>query len=203
MIEQKNATSTVVAKQFVNARELHKILNPSVKFGTWIQRKIEEYGFIENEDYFTDDYTKIREQKISLILSLSSFSKDDNNPELEITNYEIEPRLEHKDYLITLDMAKELSMVEKNEVGRKVRKYFIEVEKRFRLLESKYKQFVEEKQEKIDILLTKQEIAKANFKDARNILAGIDRDIKEIRTVTFQNWQDNQMVQPLPLVFEE
>ncbi len=32
----------------------------------------------------------------------------------------------------TLDMAKELCMVENNEQGRKVRRYFIEVEKRFR-----------------------------------------------------------------------
>ncbi|KLD96729.1 hypothetical protein AA20_11575 [Aliarcobacter butzleri L348] len=34
-----------------------------------------------------------------------------------------------EDYIVTLDMAKELCMVSNTEKGRKVRKYFIEVEK--------------------------------------------------------------------------
>lgn len=37
-----------------------------------------------------------------------------------------------KDYIITLDMAKELSMVENNVKGRQARKYFIACEKKLR-----------------------------------------------------------------------
>lgn len=41
-----------------------------------------------------------------------------------------------KEYYISLDMAKELCMVENNELGRMFRKYFIEVEKRYRKIQT-------------------------------------------------------------------
>ena len=41
-----------------------------------------------------------------------------------------------KEYIISLDMAKELAMVENNEQGKKIRRYFIEVEKEFRKQET-------------------------------------------------------------------
>ena len=39
-----------------------------------------------------------------------------------------------KEYIISLGMAKELAMVENNEQGRKIRRYFIEVERQYRQL---------------------------------------------------------------------
>ena len=38
--------------QLVDARELHGKLQTGRKFTTWIQGRIMEYGFTQNQDYF-------------------------------------------------------------------------------------------------------------------------------------------------------
>jgi anti-repressor protein len=199
MTEKKEATSTVVAKeQFVNARELHQSLQIKTRFNDWIERRIAEFGFLENEDYFTS----FTQKRVNVVL-LSPIIDDNNSSYTKPSDSEDSEGRPSKDYILTLDMAKELAMVEKSDVGRKVRLYFIGIEKQFRLLESKYRNFVEEKQDKIDSLLGRQDEAKTAFKDARNILTGIDREIKEARSITFHTWQDSQRIQQLPLQFEE
>ncbi|ECO2709768.1 phage antirepressor Ant, partial [Campylobacter jejuni] len=45
-----------------------------------------------------------------------------------------------KEYYVTLDMAKELCMIENNEKGRQARRYFIECEKRLKNLEAEQMQ---------------------------------------------------------------
>ena len=95
--------------QLVDARELHGKLQTGRKFTTWIQGRIMEYGFTLNEDYFIENQT---------------FSQDG---EVKTTTH---GGFRHrKDYFITTNMAKELAMVERNEQGRKIRRYFIEMEK--------------------------------------------------------------------------
>lgn len=91
-------------QQTVNARDLWKFLESKQDFSTWIKRRIEKYEFIEGLDYLLHKFVE----------QLPSGAK-----------HCIE-------YLITLDMAKELAMVENNERGRQARHYFIEVEKQFR-----------------------------------------------------------------------
>ena len=86
----------------VNARDLHKFLNVGKVYAAWIQERIAEYNFNENEDYVV-------------------FSESGKNPKGG------RPSI---DYHITLDMAKELAMVERTEKGREARKYFIECERR-------------------------------------------------------------------------
>ena len=83
-----------------------KKLGNKRKFADWIKQRIEQYNFLENQDFFTfHNFVK----------------RGDNNLGTKLT-----------EYYITLDMAKELCMVENNEIGRKIRKYFIETEKRYR-----------------------------------------------------------------------
>ena len=87
--------------QTVNARELHEFLGVGKDFSSWIKGRIEQYEFIEDMDYII--FTQMGE-------NLSGGR----------------PRQE---YIISIDMAKELSMVEKTTKGREARKYFIECER--------------------------------------------------------------------------
>ena len=91
-------------EQLVDARELHIALNNKRQFTDWMKQRIEQYGFIENVDFTT-------------------FSQNCEKPQGG------RPTIE---YALTLDTAKEIAMVENNEQGRKIRRYFIEVEKKAR-----------------------------------------------------------------------
>ena len=94
----------------INARDLHTFLEVGKHFSTWLPDKIKKYGFIENVDYTRVFFDIFGNE----ICSLSNGV------------YKIE-------YAITLDMAKELAMVQNNERGRQVRQYFIEVERIYRI----------------------------------------------------------------------
>ena len=91
-------------EKLINARELHKELNNKRQFADWIKQRIDKYKFLENQDF----------------VKLHNFVMVGNLKRPQI------------DYYLTIDMAKELCMVENNENGRKIRRYFIEVEKRYR-----------------------------------------------------------------------
>ncbi|WP_288594157.1 antA/AntB antirepressor family protein [Victivallis vadensis] len=90
----------------VNARDLWKKLEVTTRFNDWMPRRIEEYGFEENRDF--------------------TVLKNEHGRNIS------GKFISNKEYLISLDMAKELAMVENNEQGRKIRRYFIEVEREFR-----------------------------------------------------------------------
>jgi len=94
----------------VDARELHTFLDSKQQFANWIANRIKKYGFVEEEDYFTFNRIIKRE------------------------NTKRQGASKTKEYYLTLDTAKELAMVENNERGREARRYFIEAEKKLRLL---------------------------------------------------------------------
>lgn len=99
----------------VNARDLHAELMVGREFAKWIKERIEKYDFVENVDYTT--FVKIDDAKYS-IEEVNDMSIQKRSA-LGITN----------EYNITMDMAKQLSMVQNNEQGKIARKYFINVEK--------------------------------------------------------------------------
>ena len=88
------------AKPTINARDLHAWLESKQDFSTWIKNRVQQYRFEENVD-FVRLHKKMEANNASMI-----------------------------EYHITFDMAKELSMVERNDKGREARRYFIACEQR-------------------------------------------------------------------------
>lgn len=87
----------------LSARELHEFLEVGSNYTTWFNRMC-EYGFKESIDF------QIRFPK------MESESRGGQN------------KVDHE---ITLDMAKEIAMIQRNEKGKQARQYFIEVEKQW------------------------------------------------------------------------
>ena len=87
-----------------DARALHAFLGVGRDFTTWIKERIAAYGFAEGVDFVAIEAA----------------------PPIRGTGN----RGVRTDYALTLDMAKELCMVERNEKGRQARRYFIECERR-------------------------------------------------------------------------
>ena len=92
--------------QLINARELHDFLQSKQHFSDWIKKRISDYGFEENLDFIG-----VHKKMITEAGFFGSRQK------------------EVKEYHITLDMAKELCMLERSELGQQARRYFIRMEK--------------------------------------------------------------------------
>ena len=102
----------------VNARDLHTFLEVGRDFSNWIKNRVKQYQFVEGEDF--------------ILISLNDQSGF--SPKWAKTlNTGGRPT---KDYFITLDMAKELAMVERNEKGREARRYFINCERQLKATNS-------------------------------------------------------------------
>ena len=86
----------------VYGSELHNVLGVETPYRLWVSRRIDECDAVENEDYITE--------QICTVVGGT-------------------PRKEH---IIKLDTAKEMAMLERNEKGKQVRRYFIEVEKKYK-----------------------------------------------------------------------
>ncbi|EBY4403035.1 antA/AntB antirepressor family protein [Salmonella enterica subsp. enterica] len=96
----------------VSARDLHKALGVGKDFSTWITDRITDYGFAIGSDYIVN-------KAISPKLGKSP------------TGAACRPVAvgrPGKDYLLSINTAKEIAMLERNEQGRSVRRYFIQCE---------------------------------------------------------------------------
>ncbi|WP_052137589.1 phage antirepressor KilAC domain-containing protein [Campylobacter sputorum] len=113
MQELVNVSKNVIGYESVNsvnARELWGKLESKQDFSTWIKKRLDEVGAIENYDYSL--LHKKMEQDFT-----GNFG---GNNKIE--------------YIITLDLAKHFAMLERNEKGRLIRQYFIECERKLQSL---------------------------------------------------------------------
>lgn len=99
-----NTTTAVIngyEQLVVNARELWAKLESKQQFADWIKNRLAD--FYEGKDFTVH----------------------------KIMNGENKGRFAANEYTLTLDTAKHLAMLERNENGKKIRQYFIEIEKGF------------------------------------------------------------------------
>lgn len=96
---------TDIGEKVVYGSELHEKLEVRTKYADWVMRRLSECDAEENQDYQ---------------VCFSNLGSENHGGQNK------------KEYIIKLDTAKEMAMLERNERGKQVRKYFIEVEKRYK-----------------------------------------------------------------------
>lgn len=148
-------------EQLVSGRDLHKFLEIGTPYKKWFDRMC-EYGFSENVDFLTVDKNVYGQ------------------------NGQLMPQKE-SDHLMKISMAKELSMLQRNDKGKQAREYFIKCEEAWNSddiilaravkIQNKkildYKEYIQKLENKVDRLVhsnklyTATEIAKElGFKSA-------------------------------------
>ena len=104
MHELIKITTNEVGEPTVLGRELHEFLGVKTLYKDWFPRMV-EYGFTEGKDF-----NPLKNEQVRF---------EGNR---EVTRELI-------DHLLTIDMAKEICMIQRTEVGKQARQYFIQVEK--------------------------------------------------------------------------
>lgn len=87
----------------VSARELYEFLEATERFNSWFDR-MKQYGLTEG-----DDFNPLKSLRV----------QTEGNREVQ---------REVDDYQLTIDTAKQIAMLQRNEKGTQARKYFIQVE---------------------------------------------------------------------------
>lgn len=127
----------------LSARELHEFLEVKTAFKDWFPRMC-EYGFNESQDF---------------------------NP-LKNEQVRLEGKRQVKrivqDYEITLDMAKEIAMIQRSDKGKEVRQYFLELERRWNSPEAVMNRALEYSRKQVKALMeeNKELKPKALFAEA-------------------------------------
>lgn len=128
---------TSTGEKVVYGTELYECLGSKRQYTDWIKGRLIECDAVEKTDY-------------------QSFSQNNEKPAGG------RPKQE---YLIKLDTAKEMAMLERNEKGKQVRRYFIQVEKKYQEVKRKPLTAVEQLQLQTQAILEVHEEVKAVNED--------------------------------------
>lgn len=110
----------------LSARELHKFLGVTERFGNWFER-MNQYGFQESIDYLG--------RKV----------------------FNTQAHQELQDYEITLDMAKEIAMIQRSDKGKEVRQYFLELERKWNSPEAVMNRALEYSRKQVKALMEEKQ----------------------------------------------
>ncbi|OSA92825.1 UNVERIFIED_ORG: hypothetical protein B2H93_13440 [Clostridium botulinum] len=168
-------------KKLVSARELHEFLGVKSKYVDWIKNRINKYEFIEDEDF-------------TVINEVSKKLEGSRVVEREQTNH-----------AITIDMAKELSMVENNSKGRQARKYFIQCEKSLKEVSKKALLLEKIYEGGQDGILASKQLTELEVKEATTpLIKQIEEDKPMVEfTKTVLKSSDNILVRQLSKIAQE
>ena len=122
----------------VNGRELYEALGVKTPYTQWFDR-MKEYGFVENIDFVS--------------LSQNCEKPQGGRPEIN--------------HAIKLDMAKEIAMIQRNENGKKVRQYFIQVEKDFNSPEKVMARALKFAEKRLNVLQLENEEQKKKIEEQK------------------------------------
>lgn len=106
--------------QTVLATELYKFLEPKTQFRDWIKRML-NYGFIEGVDFWTFLTESDLTPKLTENIKRSKLSETKTGRKVF-------------EYILSLDCAKSIAMVQRSPKGKQIRNYFLEVEKQFKAI---------------------------------------------------------------------
>lgn len=133
---------TSTGEKVVYGTELYEVLNVGRDFTTWVKGRLAECDASEKTDF-------------------DSFPRNGGKPSGG------RPKLE---YIIKLDTAKEMAMLERNEQGKRVRRYFIQIEKKY-------------KEEKRSGPTCIEDVLIQSLQEMKDIRARVDKQSEAIHTV--------------------
>ena len=169
-----NTTTAVIngyEQLVVNARELWEKLESKQQFADWIKNRLADFD--EGKDFTVH----------------------------KIMNGENKGRFAANEYTLTLDTAKHLAMLERNENGKKIRQYFIEIEKGFYQAKEEQQKIIPSSRRPANIAATTAElIEKINLQ----LIAGMEVEPEVLRYA----WNIGRLVgetmrKPVPDEIEE